>query len=74
MSYAKFQFVELNYHNFILIYFTFFLYFVSILFSEDTLNIIKDNLYFFLDYSKVNGETGNFIVKLKVNEFNMNEI
>ncbi|ETJ29586.1 hypothetical protein Q604_UNBC15887G0001, partial [human gut metagenome] len=37
------------------------------LFSED-LNIIKDNFYFSLDYSKVNGEKGNFIIKLNVNE------
>ncbi|WP_394900268.1 hypothetical protein, partial [Clostridium butyricum] len=37
------------------------------LFSED-LNIIKDNFYFCLDYSKVNGEKGNFIIKLNVNE------
>ena len=38
------------------------------LFSEDNLNIIKDNLYFSLDYSKVNGETGNFTIKLNINE------
>jgi hypothetical protein len=38
------------------------------LFSEDNLNIIKDNLYFSLDYSKVNGETGNFTIKLNMNE------
>ncbi|MCQ2025536.1 hypothetical protein [Clostridium butyricum] len=37
------------------------------LFSED-LNIIKDNFYFSLDYSKVNGEKGSFIIKLNVNE------
>jgi hypothetical protein len=38
------------------------------LFSEENLNIIKDSLYFSLDYSKVNGETGNFTIKLNMNE------
>jgi len=43
------------------------------LFSKDTLNSIKDNLYFSLDYLKVNGETGNFTAKLEVNEVSMNQ-
>lgn len=38
------------------------------LFSADNLNIIKDNFYFSLDYSKVNGEAGNFTIKLNMNE------
>lgn len=43
------------------------------LFSEDDINIIKDNLYFSLDYSTVDGQTGTFTIKLKVKEFNMNK-
>jgi hypothetical protein len=43
------------------------------LFRGNDINTIKDNLYFSLDYSTVNGQTGNFTVKLKVKEFNMNE-
>lgn len=42
------------------------------LFSEDDINIIRDNLYFSLDYSTVDGQTGNSTIKLKVKEFNMN--
>ncbi|AGF57947.1 hypothetical protein B0P06_003743 [Clostridium saccharoperbutylacetonicum] len=38
------------------------------LFSEDEINNIKDNLYFSLDYSKVNGEKGNYTIKLNLNE------
>jgi len=45
----------------------------QVLFSEDDTEIIKDNLYFNLNYSKDDGQTGNFIVKLNVKEFNMNE-
>jgi hypothetical protein len=38
------------------------------LFSEDEINNIKDNLYFSLDYTKVNGENGNITIKLNMNE------
>ena len=44
------------------------------LFSEDDINIIKGNLYFSLDYETVDGQRGNSTVKLKVTEFNMDEI
>ena len=44
------------------------------LFSEDDINIIKDNLYFSLDYETVDGQRRNSTVKLKVNEFNMDGI
>ncbi|MBU3179367.1 hypothetical protein KPL47_24075 [Clostridium estertheticum] len=44
------------------------------LFSEDDIGIINDNLYFSLDYSTVDGQKGNSTVKLKVKEYNMNEI
>jgi hypothetical protein len=43
------------------------------LFSEEDINIIKDNLYFSLDYSTVDGQTGNSTIKLKVKEFNLNK-
>ena len=43
------------------------------LFTEDAMNIIKDNLYFSLDYSTVHGQTGKITMRLKVKEFNMNE-
>ncbi|CAH2214881.1 hypothetical protein [Tepidibacter aestuarii] len=42
------------------------------LFSEEEINIIKDNLYFSLDCSTDDGKRHNYIVKLKVKEFNMN--
>ncbi|MFT8352870.1 hypothetical protein [Clostridium saccharoperbutylacetonicum] len=38
------------------------------LFSEDEINNIKENLYFSLDYTKVNGEKGNYTIKLNLNE------
>lgn len=38
------------------------------LFSEDEINNIKDNLYFALDYTKLNGEDGNVTIKLNMNE------
>jgi hypothetical protein len=44
------------------------------LFSEDDINIIKDNLYFSLDYETVDGQRRNTTVKLKLNEFNMDDI
>ncbi|WP_435791766.1 hypothetical protein [Clostridium sp.] len=44
------------------------------LFSKDEINIIKDNLYFSLDYETVDGQRENSTVKLKVTEFNMDEI
>lgn len=44
------------------------------LFSENNIGIINDNLYFSLDYSTVDGQKGNSTVKLKVKEYNMNEI
>ncbi|MEK6265760.1 MAG: hypothetical protein N2B06_13485 [Clostridium sp.] len=44
------------------------------LFSEDDINIIKDNLYFSLDYETVDEQRGNITVKLKLNEFNMDDI
>ena len=43
------------------------------LFSEDDMNIIKDNLYFAIDYSTIDGKTGSFTIKLKVKEICMNE-
>ena len=43
------------------------------LFSEDDINTIKDNLYFSLDYSTVDGHKGNLTIKLKVKEINMNQ-
>lgn len=43
------------------------------LFSKDDMNLIKDNLYFSLDYSTVDGQKGNFTIKLKVKEFDMKE-
>ena len=43
------------------------------LLSEDNINMIKDNLYFSLNYSTVDGQSGSFTIKLKVKEFNMNE-
>lgn len=43
------------------------------LFGVDDLDIIKDILYFSLDYAQVNGQKGNFTIKLKVKEFSMNE-
>jgi len=39
------------------------------LFTEEDINIIKDNLYFSFDYSTVDGQTSNFTIKLKVKEF-----
>lgn len=39
------------------------------LFAEEDINILKDNLYFSLDYSTADGQTGNFTIKLKVKEF-----
>ncbi|MEW8994291.1 hypothetical protein [Clostridium sp.] len=45
----------------------------QVLFSEEDTEIIKDNLYFNLNYLKDDGQTGNFIVKLNVKEFDMNE-
>ncbi len=44
------------------------------LFSEDQIGLIKENLYFALEYSTVDGQRENFIVKLNVKEVNMNEI
>ncbi|MDF2802928.1 MAG: hypothetical protein K0S61_2831 [Anaerocolumna sp.] len=43
------------------------------LFSKDAINNIKENLYFSLDYSTIDGKTGNYTIKLNVKEFNMNE-
>lgn len=43
------------------------------LFSKDAINNIKDNLYFSLDYSTIDGKIGNFTINLNVKEFNMNE-
>ena len=43
------------------------------LLNEEQLELIKNNLYFNLNYLKDDGQTGNFIVKLNVKEFNMNE-
>ncbi|WP_346938771.1 hypothetical protein [uncultured Clostridium sp.] len=45
----------------------------QVLFSEEDTEIIRDNLYFNLNYLKDDGQMGNFIVKLNVKEFNMNE-
>ncbi|WP_315066869.1 hypothetical protein [uncultured Clostridium sp.] len=42
------------------------------LFTEADINNIKDNLYFFLEYSTVEGKTENFIIRLDVKEFVMN--
>ena len=44
------------------------------LFSEDQIGLIKENLYFTLEYSTVDGQRENFIVKLNVKEVNMNKI
>jgi|GEM_PF-170850 len=43
------------------------------LFNEEQVELIKNNLYFNLNYLKDDGQTRNFIVKLNVKEFNMNE-
>lgn len=43
------------------------------LFSKDDMNLIKNNLYFSLDYSSVDGQKGNFTIKLNVKEFDMKE-
>jgi hypothetical protein len=40
------------------------------LFSADSLEKLKDNLYLSIDYVKDNFEKGNFTVKLKVTEYN----
>lgn len=42
------------------------------LFNEENINIIKDNLYFSLDYATGDGKMIDCIVKLKVEEFDMN--
>lgn len=42
------------------------------LFAEDDINLINNNLYFSLDYSTIDGQTGNATIKLEVKEFNIN--
>lgn len=42
------------------------------LFSNDDITLIKDNLYFSLQYLTTNGDKGEFTIKLNVNEFNTN--
>ncbi|WP_346867751.1 MULTISPECIES: hypothetical protein [unclassified Clostridium] len=43
------------------------------LFNEEQLGLIKNNLYFSLRYSTVDGEIENSIIMLNVEEFNMRE-
>jgi len=43
------------------------------LFNEEQLGIIKNNLYFNLQYSTVDGKIENSIIMLNVEEFNMRE-
>lgn len=43
------------------------------LFTEEDIKIIKDNLYFSLNYLTADGQSGNFIVKLKVKEFGVDK-
>ncbi|HAR85246.1 MAG TPA: hypothetical protein DCR69_05905 [Clostridium sp.] len=43
------------------------------LFNEEQLGLIKNNLYFNLRYSTVDGEIENSIIMLNVEEFNMRE-
>ncbi|MGN9161397.1 hypothetical protein [Clostridium sulfidigenes] len=43
------------------------------LFNEEQLGLIKNNLYFSLRYSTVDGEIENSIIMLNVKEFNMKE-
>lgn len=43
------------------------------LFNEEQLGLIKNNLYFNLQYSTVDGEIENSIIMLNVEEFNMRE-
>ncbi len=43
------------------------------LFNEEQLGLIKNNLYFSLRYSTVDGKIENSIIMLNVEEFNMRE-
>lgn len=43
------------------------------LFNKDAINNIKDNLYFSLNYSTDDGKTGNYTIKLNVEEFIMSK-
>lgn len=42
------------------------------LFAEEDINLINNNLYFSLDYSTIDGQTGNSTIILKVKEFDIN--
>lgn len=44
------------------------------LFNEADINNIKNNLYFSLDYSTIDGKSGSFTIKLNIKEFVINGI